>query len=366
MNSQWIGNLNGTNSGSILLNIDLVNDSFEGQVFFYEGNQNIPSLTSKVKLKNIDNTNYEGELLNFLPLDKTIPLPSTWNNVKNYFNFDTNIPRSGILTAQLINDSLLEGTWETDIRTNGTFKLEKSMGNTASIYPTEKFSWDDFKKYILTLEHEKFIFRGQPGAWRLRTAYHRTGRSDLVRYTENILELQHYVCAQTNKVFNLNDPIEYASLLSLAQHHGYPTPLLDWTESPFIAAYFAYASLPENTSENVRIFIFDSIGWHKNVPYFRNVHSAALTMSALKPIPIFNNRSVPQQSITTFSNIDDIESFIYNWSLRNNEKYLKIIELPSHEKTKVLKELFIAGINAGSLFPGLDGSCRMLKEKHFI
>src|SRR5207247_288797 len=43
--------------------------------------------------------------------------------------------------------------------------------------------------------------------------------------------------------------------LVFLRHYGFPSPLLDWTESPFIAAYFAYCDGKQGQDCNVYCFI---------------------------------------------------------------------------------------------------------------
>jgi hypothetical protein len=64
------------------------------------------------------------------------------------------------------------------------------------------------------------------------------------------------------------------------------------------------------------------------------------------------------------TNIDDIETYIRSLE-RPDVRYLRIIDLPVKERPRVMRDLSVMGITAGSLFPGIDGTCEALKEQNF-
>ncbi len=237
--------------------------------------------------------------------------------------------------------------------------------------PARESSWDGYKEYVGTLEGKRYLFRGQDGPYRLRTSFHRAGRADLGRFlAEDIQVLHRQLSARIRHVFDLEKPNENGAFFSLVQHHGYPTPLLDWTYSPYVAAFFAYrgvsnegaAKADKNT--NVRILVFDQEKWRADFVQRLQLLSAWRYVSIGEFMAIENERVIPQQAASMVTNVDDIETYIRSMEAPD-KKYLWAIDLPIRARRQVVRELAYMGVTAGSLFPGLDGSCEELRERNF-
>lgn len=251
----------------------------------------------------------------------------------------------------------------------GVIKIRRAVDERPT-NPDQIFnSWNDFKAWVSNNDKDGQIYRGQSDSLKpLATSFHRTHRYDLVRYeSKEVRELNHYLTGILNQPFNRVDgSVDYGMLLNLAQHHGFPTPLLDWTESPYIAAYFAFSELDKRkTNGNVRIFVFDRLAWEQNDLTETEWLSAAPFFSVSQIVPLMNARALPQQSIFTITNISNIEDWVRSLESTCQTSYLIKIDLPASERNIAMRDLRSMGITAVNLFPGVEGACRSLREKFF-
>ncbi|MBS1191264.1 MAG: hypothetical protein H6R10_3056 [Rhodocyclaceae bacterium] len=369
MNGQWLGTYSGSNDGTIIVNIDERPSAYQGIAYLHDSNSIMPSMAAGFA------TNGKGQNIQcrttwIAPINPKTGHLDTWENAKTHFSYNIAIPQYADITGGWTSESL-SLSWHTNINTFGSCSLPKSQANQPSKLVAAEIDWETYKSSVSKLEAYKYVFRGQNEPWRLRTSFHRSGRAELSRFlSEDILALHKNLSSRTRHVFDLDKPSENGAFLNLVQHHGYPTPLLDWSYSPYVAAFFAFRGITKEEAENappnkkVRIYAFDQEQWKQNFSQSQLVHTPFPHLSIGEYLAIENERMIPQQAVTTITNIDDIESYLISRSKPENP-YLWAIDIPANERSKAIHELRYMGITAGSLFPGLDGSCEELKERNF-
>jgi hypothetical protein len=249
--------------------------------------------------------------------------------------------------------------------------VELRLAPSGSVVADACATWDEYKHWAATsrTNYQALAFRGHGSRdFRLQTSLHRQGRYRLERYcSETLREFRAHAEAVLGDRFDLSDADDYAVLLGLAQHHGLPTPMLDWTQSPYIAAFFAFADALESqdtrpTATHVRIYGLTRtfLAYHSpgivTLPYYCP-YACSLAIS-----PRGNPRLYAQQGQFIVTNMGDLEGLLRGIEMATNQRLVVAADIPISSAEEALEDLAYMGLSAATMFPGLDGVCRKMRH----
>ena len=252
-------------------------------------------------------------------------------------------------------------------------KMEEKNLNNWIEFEEELRRLNQFRKKLNQADEgfvSELYFRGQgKSCWKLNTTLERyTGRDtfnaidyfqaaervrpEIETFTERKWKVHHddfEKWEQDVNILLLNSmpSLEYMIYL---RHHGFPSPLLDWTRSPYVAAYFSYKNPPKDT-EKVSVYAY--IEWAGKG---KTQESDNPVISSLYTNTASHKRHFIQQSEYTLCAKKDGTrvKFVSHENAfaktEEGENLLWKFTLPRTERIDLLKTLDQMNVNAISLF----------------
>ncbi len=227
-------------------------------------------------------------------------------------------------------------------------------------------------------ENDTAWWRGQANAeWRLEAqVYRRNPQHPERRLYEETGLIGHFVSrAPSRSQRPCPDAHDYFGWLFLAQHYGLPTRLLDWTESPLVAMYFAVAAHPDDdgciwalwpTGLNRAFGAADGLVQIRDARVAEIAESAFTGNRSLEEVIIaIDGQEIDPRMLAQLSRFTLHSDRTALELTKGSDKWLRQYVIPKDAKDKIRSQLAALGVRHSNLFPDLASLANELKASRF-
>jgi len=213
-------------------------------------------------------------------------------------------------------------------------------------------------------KNDELLFRGQGID---RPLIPKIGRLNLRIKNNGIVKTEKLILEEFRRgILPLTEfkPENDWDLLALAQHHGLPTRLLDWSFSALVALWFSVDKPPQKDvngmTENGVLWILNAdtddfrIDTTETNPFDNSI------TKIFRPA-VISRRISAQAGVFTVHKILGDNKMI---RLENNKNYkskLTKFLIRGNDFAKIRKQLSMLGIGYSTIFPDMDGLCKNLE-----